>query len=218
MSVKSLEGTKSVSTEEDAVGGIQGCHRFRPVHHRHLDKRKVVFAGAEGIASAYRDTFFAMIVELCHEVEAFFRRNNGGFRVTQNDFLECRRMVRLPVIDDDVVQRTSIQDMVQVVQEIRCKFEIDRIKQHCFFIQQDIGVVTYAFRNRMNSLKNIGTVIVHTDPIQIFYDFTNICHANPPSPFSMCFSLLCGFNTRFFSCYCSIEMKPLFGSPHFGHR
>ena len=87
-------------------------------------------------------------------------------------------MIRLHVVDDEVIQGTATQHSLHIVNELAAHGPVSGIKQDGLFIQQNIGVIADAVVQGMDILKQGQAVVVGTNPVQIVSDFTVIIHNN----------------------------------------
>ena len=85
-------------------------------------------------------------------------------------------MIRLHVGDEQVIQLPATQRVSDVFEENFINSLVAGIKQHCFFIEKKIGVITDAIRNTVNTLKEGKAAVIGTDPDQIVLNFTCAMH------------------------------------------
>ena len=76
-------------------------------------------------------------------------------------------MVGLHVVDDQIIQRAAVQQVLDVFQQLAAGRPVDRVKQHGLLIQQQIRVVGHAARDGMDIFKQSKTMVVCADPIKI---------------------------------------------------
>ena len=85
-------------------------------------------------------------------------------------------MVRLHVVDHDIVQGAAIQGVVQIFPELVDHLGIHRVKQDGLFIQKQITVIGNALRHAEHALEHRQAAAVGSDPGVIIIDFANTIH------------------------------------------
>ena len=87
------------------------------------------------------------------------------------------------MIDNQIIQVTPVQNMLYIFQKLTAGIPVYGIKQYRFLIQQQIGIIGYAIRNRVNIFKQGKTVIISSHPVQIVNYFSYTVHTT--SSFSL---------------------------------
>ena len=109
--VQRAEGSERVSRKQDAIREIETDHRLRPVNHWRENKGDGMSAEAKRIA--FLDFHAGMRVdseaELAHHQKSFFIADDRNLRIAQKHFLDTSRVIRLQMVDDQIIQRTSMQ-------------------------------------------------------------------------------------------------------------
>ena len=128
-----------------------------------------MLAEALGIALFDLDQLVTVDVkaELTHEHERLFGRDHLDRRITDQDFLNRSAMVGLHVVDDQIIQRAAVQQVLDVLQQLAAGRPVHSVEQHSLLIQQQVSVIGYAARDGMDIFKQGKAVVVRTDPIQI---------------------------------------------------
>ena len=159
-----------------------------------------MLAEALGIALFYLDQLVAVDVEakLAHKHERFFSRNHLDRRVADQNFLNRSAVVGLHMVDDQIIQRTAVQQVLDVLQQLAAGRPVHSVEQNSLLIQQQVSVIGYAARDGMDIFKQGKAMVVRTDPIDIVRYIAYAVHT-----------------VSSFSGQASINMS--FPSPHSGH-
>ena len=179
LAVQGDEGPEGVGGEEDAVGGIKGHHGLGPVDHGSSHKGDGVVAEGIGVALLDLDALVTvhMEAELAHQHEGLLRGDDPDLGIAQQDLLDGGAVVRLHVVDDQIVQRRSVQQVFEVLQQLAAGGPVHRVKQDALFVQQQIGVVADPLGDGVDVLKQSQTVVIGADPIEIFGNSSHTMHA-----------------------------------------
>ena len=106
--------------------------------------------------------------------------DKGRLRMAQQQLGKRAAVIRLHVLHDEIIQRTSVQAVRHVFKKDLADRGVDRVKQDGFFVQQQIGIVGNAVRNGIDALKQRQTAVVAADPEQVVLNLANAIHKNPP--------------------------------------
>ena len=115
--IERTEFTEAVCGEQNFFCAVVSYHNFRPVHHRSKDKGKLMGAERKCTAVFYFD-FASLKVEfkeVLDHVECFFVGNNRSVRINFEEICHVCRMVRLHMLDDQVIRCTSVKDLLDIV-------------------------------------------------------------------------------------------------------
>ena len=121
LAVQRAEGAEGVGGKEDAVGDVEGHHGLRPVNHRRAHKGDGVLAEGEGVALLHLDALMSvhMEAELPHEHECLLVGDQFHLGMAQQDLLDAGGVIRLQMVDQQVVQLAAIQHIRQIFQSWR---------------------------------------------------------------------------------------------------
>ena len=87
-------------------------------------------------------------------------------------------MIRLHVGDEQVIQFPTAQRIGDIFKENLINCLIAGVEQNCFFIEQEIRVITDAVRDTVNALKEGKAAVIGTDPDQVVLNFTCAMHGS----------------------------------------
>ena len=144
-----------------------------------------MFAKAEGVALPDPDLIMTVHrkAELAHQHESFLGGDDFDLGPADQNFLQRSAVVRLHVVDDQIIQRTVAQKMLHVLHQLTAAGPVNGVKQNGLFIQKKIRVVGNPLGNGMNVLKQGQAVVVGAHPVQPVGYFTNTIHDRQP-PFA----------------------------------
>ena len=109
--------------------------------------------------------------ELLHEAERLRGRNDRRLRPGGERLRDVRRMVRLHVVDHEVVRRLAAVRRRHVPHPFVAEARIDGIHHRRLCVLHQIAVVRHATRHHVLSLKQIDVVVVHAHRNDIRRDF-----------------------------------------------
>ena len=178
LAVQGDEGAEGVRREQGAVGGVKGDHGLRPVDHGGADEGDLVAAEGEGVPLLHLDAAvaFQMEAELPHQHEGLFGGDDLHLGVPQQDLLNGGAVIRLHVVDDQVIQGPVPQQVLDVFQQLAAGGPVHRVKQDGFLVQQQIGVVADALGDGVDILEQGQAVVVGAHPVEIVGDHSHTMH------------------------------------------
>ena len=91
-------------------------------------------------------------------------------------FDELNKIKEIDEYNDQVVQRSAVQDSLYIFQELASHGVICGIKKNGFFVHQQIGVVGHSVRERENIFEQFDPAVACAHPVQIFCDFSVAVH------------------------------------------
>ena len=176
--IQRAKGAKGVRTEEGLVSQVIGHHDFGPVHHGCHHKGQLMAADRDHVTFLDQIDFVRKVSEKELSQHRLDLRvaENAGFRIAQQQAFDGCSVVRLHVGDEQVIQLPSAESVGHIFEENFIHSFVNRIKQDCFFIQKEIGVVADAFGNSVNSFEAEEAAIVGADPDQVVMDFSCAMH------------------------------------------
>ena len=204
LAIQGHKGAESISGEENAVGLVEADHALGPVYHGGHDEADGVVTELEAVALGYG---VALIVvrgkaELTHEHEALLGGDYLHLGPAAKYGLHTCCVVRLHVVDYQPVKLTALKQVVKVLKQLAAGGPVDTVEENGLLIQQQVRVVAYALGDGMDIFKQVGAMVVYTNPIEIIGNFTDTIH--------ICYSF-----PIFSSAYASMNCALL--SEHSGH-
>ena len=178
--VKSAEGAEGVGGEKELVRLVIGHHDLGPVDHRGHDEVQIVPAGGEAVPLLDQNDPLLQIrqEELGQHGFNLGVAENAGLRVTQQQALNGGGVVRLHVGDEQVVQLPATQGVGDVFKKDFVDGLVAGVKQNCFFVQKEIGVVADAVGNSVNTLKTGEAAVIGADPDQVVMYLSCAMHSS----------------------------------------
>ena len=151
--IESAEAAKGIAREEQRrsilaaivrlPGRCERHHRFRPVDHRCQHEGQFDNSRFDGIAVFNLFEGCVETVEALYHLAGLFVSNEGDVGVVFLD--ECQRpaVVRLHVVDDEVIDGSVADDCMNVLDELGEKTHIDGIDECNHFVHNEVGIIGY---------------------------------------------------------------------------
>ena len=178
MSVQCTEASESICGEKDFFAFLISNHDFWPVYHRCEIKTQRMGTKGNRIIFLYGDGLAIQIcvIKLFGKCQSFGIPHNFQIREPQQKFFDIGTVVRLHVIDDQIVQRTSVQDIVNIFQELMGNRGIHCVDQCCFFICDQVGVVRNTPRYGKQVFKKCQSAVIAAYPAYCVIQFSRAVH------------------------------------------
>ena len=177
--VDRAERAEGVGREQRARRQIIADHDLRPVDHRGAQERERVVAGLEGVAlldemeGVLRGDAAAELLQ--HGADAV-AADDDGLRMAQQHLADRAGVVRLHVVDDEIVELAPGQNVVDVLEEYLADRRIDRVEQDGLVVEQQIGIVGNPVRNGVNTLEHGKSAVIPADPPEILQNLADTVH------------------------------------------
>ena len=178
IAVQRAEGAEGVGGEERAGGDVEAHHDLGPVNHRRHDEREGVLAEAHRVALVHEDRAGVNVegeVVLDHVADLLVA-DDLRVRIAEHGVLQRLGVVGLHVMHHDVVERTAVQGIGDVLEELAGDGVVDRVEQDGLLVEQDVGVVAHAAGDGVDALKQSQPPVRRADPKQIVIDFHCAVH------------------------------------------
>ena len=114
--------------------------------------------------------------EVLHHRARLGVADDSHLRVAQDKFTDGRGMVGFHVLYDEVIQLPAREHMVDVFKEQAADRLIHSVDQDGLLVQQQIGVVAHAVRERVGVFKQIQPPLTCADPVEILGHFLDTVH------------------------------------------
>ena len=137
-----------------------------------------VFPCAECVAFFYNDFFVSQVKteELVDHGEGLGVADHLHFRISKRQFVDHGAVIRLHMVDNQIVEGPAVQDSLYIFQELASHRVICGIKKNRFLIHQKIRVVGYPVRERENIFEQFDPAVACAHPVKIFRDFSVAVH------------------------------------------
>ncbi len=137
--------------------------------HRRCDEVQGMLAERQSVALFYHQPAVCVVgsKELLHHAERLRGCDNGCARVPRKECCDVGRVVRLHVLDHQVVRRASRQRAVQVLLPCRRDVCVNGVHDGNLFVQNDVGIVSHAL-DPVLLLKQAQLGVVNADSINVF--------------------------------------------------
>lgn len=175
--VERTERTESVAREEHLRFRAPGHHRLGPVNHRGEVELKGVRTELDGGALLDLERSVGDAIETRKHLQRLGVADNQHLGIEQTQRPNRRRMVGLHVVYDEVVDRSVTEHLVDVFDKTAAERLLDRIDEGHLLVDNEVGVVRDAVRERPEPLEaGRGAVVdAHVmDSGNDFRDFHNV--------------------------------------------
>ena len=162
--IQSAELAEAVSREQNLVVRIVGHHNLGPVDHGCKSEGQSVLAQGQGAEVFHRQSVLHGEVgeELADHSKGFYIGHHGHFRVSIHKGFHRSGMVRLHVLDHQIVGLTACQSLADVLQPLSGLAGIDGVHNSHLFVQNHIRIIGHAIGHHILALKQIHLVVVGT--------------------------------------------------------
>ena len=163
--VESPEFAETVSGEEHLVLRVVGHHDLRPVNHRSRDEAESMGAKFEGVALFDDDSSVLKLgaEEVAHHRERLCGGYDRRVGIVVHEVENIRAVVRLHVLDDQVVGLFVTERFLEVVEPLMGEIAVNGVHDRDFPVDNHIGVVRHAVGNDILTLKQVNFMVVHAD-------------------------------------------------------
>lgn len=136
--VQGTERAERIRREEYLVFGAIGDHHFGPVNHRRHIEREVFLAERNAFALFdFPGEGMDAVISVEH-LKGFGIAHDLHLGVEQAQGFDRRGVVRLHVIDHQVIDRPVFQDRADIVDELFAERYFDRVDQSDFFVDDQV--------------------------------------------------------------------------------
>ncbi len=133
-------------------------------------------AQAQGLAVADGQSLcISEIEELVHHHEGFFVGYDRDIRIGLDKVFDVGGVIRLHVLDDQVIGLASVKDGSEIVQPLMLEVDVDRVHDGDLLIVDHVGIVGHSVGDRVLALKQIHLVVVDTDVFDVFCNLHRKC-------------------------------------------
>ena len=94
----------------------------------------------------------------------------------EEDLLDGGGVVRLHMVDDQIVQGTARQNGLDIGDELTAHRPVGGVEKDGLFVHENIGVVGNAVVQGMDILKEGQPVLVRAHPVEVFGDLAIVIH------------------------------------------
>ena len=165
--IQSAVRTERVRREENLIRSVVGHHHLRPMHHRRHIESQLVASRVKGIALLHLMQPLGDAMKTRQHAERLAIPDNLHARILLTQQTDATRMIRLHVIDNQVIQRTAVQRVRYFLQEdVRVTY-IHRINQDGLLVDNQVRVVRNPIRQRPHILEQCLLAIVHAHVINL---------------------------------------------------
>ena len=170
--VQGTEFAEGIGGEQHFVVGVIGHNDLRPVHHGGGDEAEGVFAQGQGVPVA--DHHAAVGIVGAEHVLHHQKGQVGGhyhcFRVMSEEHVDVGGVVRLHVLDDEVIRGAAPEPGFQVLQPFPAEACVYGVKDGDLLVQDHVGVVGNAVGDGVLAFKQVGLAVIDADILNVVGD------------------------------------------------
>ena len=116
------------------------------------------------------------IVKLLCKCQSFCISHNFQVRETQQQLFNVGAVVRLHMVDHQIIQRTSVQNKINIFQELMGDGGIHSVNQSRLFICDQVGVVRNTPRYGKQIFKKCQPAVIAANPAYCVVQFSRAVH------------------------------------------
>ena len=120
--------------------------------------------------------FEVVTEELLHHGESLGGGNHRGLGIDLQEVHNIGRMIRLHVLNHQIVRLPAVQDGLQIVQPLVGEIPIHGVHNGDLLVQNHIGIVGHAVGNHILSLEQVYLMVVNAH----IADILGNCHRYSP--------------------------------------
>ena len=168
--IESTEFSETICGKQNLVICIISNDYFWPMYHRSSYKCQCMLSKCQCIAFFNYHLSVSKICaeELLHHHKCFLRGNNLGIFECLHKVSNIRGVVRLHMLNNQVIRTAGTENRLNVVQPLMCKAGIYRIHNCNLIIHDHIRIVCHTILYYILSLKQVHIMIVHTYILNVF--------------------------------------------------
>ena len=183
--VQRAKAAKGIGGKQDLLAFFISHHHFGPMDHGGGVEPQGVGAQLQGLPFFDHDRAVGQvhIVKLLHQAKGLGIAHHLHLGVPQHQLFDVGAVVRLHVVDHQIVQAAACQGMLNVFQELPPNGGIHRIHHSGLIVQDQIGIVGHPPRDGKQVLKQRQTPVAAADPDDMVGDLPCAMHGNCSSLF-----------------------------------
>ena len=167
--VKGAKLAEGVGGEEHLVGAVVGHNDLGPMHHGSGVEGEAVTTEGQRVAVGYhKAAVFVLVAEkVLHHDEGLGGCHNGGVRVVLEEVGHVCGVVGLHMLHDQIVGRTTRKSILQIVKPLVGEACVHGVNDGYLLVKNDVGVVRHSVGDGVLTLKQIDSVVVYADVLNI---------------------------------------------------
>ena len=160
--IQSAETAEAISREQHTVRLIERHHSLRPMHHRSQVKTQFMISQVKEIAFLHLITFTRHAIKSLNHTERLFVAHDNDIGIILLDKTYRTRMIRLHVIDNQILNRAVANNTANLAQEHLEITGIHCIDQRHDVIVYQIGIIRYAIRQWPHPFEEVFVAVIHS--------------------------------------------------------
>ena len=114
--------------------------------------------------------------ELVHKPQSSQSRHDLGLRPSLGHRPQPGPVVRLQMVEDDVVQPPAIQQVLHILHQLGGRRPVHTVKKDGLLVQQQVGIVAHPPGDGVDVLKQGGPPVIGPHPPKVRGDLSHIVH------------------------------------------
>ena len=169
LDVVRAELAEAVRREEHLVRRVIGDDHLWPMHHRGRDEGEDVPPGRQRVALLHDQPAVREIVAeiALHHREGLCARDDRRLRIRRGELRHVGGVVRLHVLDDQVVDGRVADLRPDVPQPLVAEARVDGVKDDGLPVLDEIGVVGHSVRHDVLAFEQVDVMVVDADVLDI---------------------------------------------------
>ena len=144
------------------------------MYHRSQHEVQRVLAKLDGIAVFDFQRTFTNAIETLHHLERFLVSDDLDFRIILLDQGNASAMVRLHVIDHQIVDRAVAYHLLNILQVGHEEIHLHRINQTHLLVINQIRVIAHPIGQRPQTLEKVLVTVVHAHVVNLVCNLYHI--------------------------------------------
>ena len=114
------------------------------------------------------------VEKVSHHGKGFRGGNHGSVRIGFEKIQNIGGMIRLHVLNDQIIGLSAAERAVEVVQPFVREFGVHRIEHGDFFIEDDVGIIRHPVRNDVLPFKEVDLTVVDSNVENVIGNFHDV--------------------------------------------
>ena len=182
--VQRAEAAEGIGGQQQFVRLVIGHQHLRPVDHGRGDKAQGMAAGAEGVTLLHHGDAAGQlrVEELGDHVLGGGTAQDAHVRVLAGQVGHLGGVVRLHVVDHQIVRGFAVQDVGHIFTEGGTHGAVHRVEQDSLVVHQEIAVEADAVGHAEHALEQGQTAAIRAHPGVVVVDFSDAIHGHSSFP------------------------------------
>jgi len=168
-SVQRTETAEAVTGEKDSFRFVKSHHRLGPVHHRGHIETELMMSQSQKILVLHHVLFARHAIKALYHAESLLVAHNDDVGVMLLYQTDRARMVRLHMVDDEILDGALADDILYLAQIHLEIADVYRIDQSDRLIIYQVRVVGNPIRQRPHTFKQMLIAVIHSHVVDFSF-------------------------------------------------